>query len=168
MTRGRRPAGICGAALLLAGRMNNFRRSIGEIVQVVKIADSTVRKRLEEFRRSPSEGLTVEDFRKVWLEEEMDSPAFTKGREREEREKLALEEREGEGEGEEGLVEGWGEEEEEATRAKRANTKGKGKAKQKSAKKRKRKRQWGEDSDTGEEDEDEDQLEESEYQPKKA
>ncbi|TFK60672.1 hypothetical protein BDN72DRAFT_828758 [Pluteus cervinus] len=87
MTRGRRPAGICGAALLLAARMNNFRRSTEEIVQVVKIADSTVRKRLEEFRQSPSGNLTVEDFRRVWLEEEMDPPAFTKGREREEQEK---------------------------------------------------------------------------------
>jgi transcription factor IIIB subunit 2 len=44
MTRGRRPAGICGAALFLAARMNNFRRSVEEIVQVVKIADTTLRK----------------------------------------------------------------------------------------------------------------------------
>jgi transcription factor IIIB 90 kDa subunit len=50
MTRGRRPAGICGAALLLAARMNNFRRSVEEIVQVVKIADTTLKKRLDEFK----------------------------------------------------------------------------------------------------------------------
>ena len=31
MTKGRRPAGICGACLLLAARMNNFRRSVAEI-----------------------------------------------------------------------------------------------------------------------------------------
>lgn len=31
MTRGRRPAGICGAAPPLAARMNNFRRSVEEI-----------------------------------------------------------------------------------------------------------------------------------------
>ena len=36
--------------------MNNFRRSVAEVVQVVKIADSTVRKRLEEFRRTGSAG----------------------------------------------------------------------------------------------------------------
>ncbi|KAL4068304.1 hypothetical protein V8B97DRAFT_888451 [Scleroderma yunnanense] len=71
VTKGRRPAGICGAALLLAARMNNFRRSIEEIVQVVKIADTTLKKH----------------FRTVWLDEEMDPPAFTKGKEREERER---------------------------------------------------------------------------------
>lgn len=83
MTRGRRPSGICGAALLLAARMNNFRRSVEEIVQVVKIADSTLRKRVEEFRRTGSAELSVADFRSVWLEEEMDPPAYIKGKERE-------------------------------------------------------------------------------------
>lgn len=92
MTRGRRPAGICGAALLLAARMNNFRRSVEEIVQVVKIADTTLKKRLEEFKATPSGGLTLADFRNVWLEEEMDPPAFTRGREKEEAEKQGDEE----------------------------------------------------------------------------
>ncbi|KAK7036690.1 transcription factor TFIIIB subunit brf1 [Paramarasmius palmivorus] len=87
MTRGRRPAGICGAALLLAARMNNFRRSVEEIVQVVKIADTTLKKRLEEFKGTASAGLTVGDFRSVWLEEEMDPPAYTKGKEKEEAER---------------------------------------------------------------------------------
>ena len=87
MTRGRRPAGICGAALLLAARMNNFRRSVEEIVQVVKIADTTLKKRLEEFKATPSGALTLADFRNVWLEEEMDPPAFIKGKEKEEAEK---------------------------------------------------------------------------------
>jgi transcription factor IIIB subunit 2 len=92
MTKGRRPAGICGAALLLAARMNNFRRSVEEIVQVVKIADSTVRKRLEEFKGTRSGELTVADFRSVWLEEEMDPPAFVKGKEKEKEEAEAAEE----------------------------------------------------------------------------
>jgi transcription factor IIIB subunit 2 len=87
MTKGRRPAGICGAALLLAARMNNFRRSIEEIVQVVKIADTTLKKRLDEFRKTPSGSLTLADFRSVWLDEEMDPPAFMKAREKAEGEK---------------------------------------------------------------------------------
>jgi transcription factor IIIB subunit 2 len=87
VTRGRRPAGICGAALLLAARMNNFRRSVEEIVQVVKIADTTLKKRLDEFKKTPSGALTLADFRTVWLDEEMDPPAFTKGREKEEKER---------------------------------------------------------------------------------
>ncbi|RPD56613.1 BRF1-domain-containing protein [Lentinus tigrinus ALCF2SS1-7] len=91
MTKGRRPAGICGACLLLAARMNNFRRSVAEIVQVVKIADTTLKKRLEEFRKTPSGALTLADFRTVWLEDEMDPPAYTKGKEKEEKERLLLE-----------------------------------------------------------------------------
>ena len=87
MVQGRRPAGICGACLLLAARMNNFRRSVEEIVQVVKIADTTLKKRLDEFKKTPSGKLTLADFRRVWLEEEQDPPAFTKGNEKEEREK---------------------------------------------------------------------------------
>ena len=123
MTRGRRPAGICGAALLLAARMNNFRRSVEEIVQVVKIADTTLRKRLEEFKATPSGALTLADFRNVWLEDEMDPPAFIKGKEREEAERSAVEQ-------------GDGDEEEELRRA-RIN--GKKKAKEKKRKgKRKR------------------------------
>lgn len=80
MVEGRRPAGICGACLLLAARMNHFRRSITEIVQVVKIADVTLRKRLEEFKNTPSGQLTIEDFRSVWLEEENNPPAFSRAR----------------------------------------------------------------------------------------
>jgi len=91
MTKGRRPAGICGAALLLAARMNNFRRSVEEIVQVVKIADTTLKRRLDEFKATPSGGLTLADFRSVWLDDEMDPPAFIKGREREEAERRAAE-----------------------------------------------------------------------------
>lgn len=71
----------------MAARMNNFRRSVEEIVQVVKIADTTLKKRLDEFRRTPSGKLTLADFRRVWLEEEQDPPAFTKGNDKEERER---------------------------------------------------------------------------------
>ncbi|KAG5645973.1 hypothetical protein DXG03_004765 [Asterophora parasitica] len=136
MTRGRRPAGICGAALLLAARMNNFRRSVEEIVQVVKIADTTLKKRLDEFKNTPSGSLTLADFRNVWLEEEMDPPAFTKGKEKEEAERAALEEANMEN-GEEG-------EEEKGAKGK----KGKG---QKKGGKKKRKRKRGEDTDDEEE-----------------
>lgn len=100
MARGRRPAGICGAALLLAARMNNFRRSVQEVVQVVKIADTTLKRRLEEFKKTPSGSLTLEEFRTVWLEEEVDPPAFSKAREKERGE--AEDEGDDEADGEEG------------------------------------------------------------------
>lgn len=77
MNTGRRPAGICGACCLLAARMNNFRRSVEEVVQVVKIADITIKKRLNEFKNTPTGQLSVQDFRSVWLEESVDPPAYS-------------------------------------------------------------------------------------------
>jgi len=76
--------------------MNNFRRSVEEIIQVVKIADTTLKKRLEEFKKTPSGALTLTDFRTVWLEEEMDPPAFIKGKEKERDQQEQSEEGEGE------------------------------------------------------------------------
>ncbi len=87
MQTGRRPSGICGACLILAARMNNFRRSIAEIVQVVKIADVTLKKRLQEFQATKSGSLTVDEFRKVWLQEEDKPPAMLKN-EQKERERI--------------------------------------------------------------------------------
>lgn len=45
ITSGRRPAGICGACLLIAARMNGFRRTTREMIYVVKVADVTIQKR---------------------------------------------------------------------------------------------------------------------------
>lgn len=49
LSSGRRPAGLCGAALFIASRMNNFRRSVREIVYFVKVSDATVKKRYSTF-----------------------------------------------------------------------------------------------------------------------
>ena len=76
MTPGRRPAGICGAALILAARMNNFRRTAREMVYIVKVNENTIFKRLDEFKVLESSGLTVEEFRSIDLERNMDPPAF--------------------------------------------------------------------------------------------
>ncbi|KAF9373969.1 transcription factor TFIIIB subunit brf1 [Podila verticillata] len=79
---GRRPAGVCGACLLIAARMHHYRRSQREIIQVVKIGESTLRKRLDEFAATPSGQLTVSDFRELWLEDAADPPAFAKSKKR--------------------------------------------------------------------------------------
>lgn len=63
MIQGRQPAGLCGACIILAARMNNFRRSVREVVYVVKVADSTVNQRLYEYKQTPSSALTVNQFR---------------------------------------------------------------------------------------------------------
>ncbi len=51
-----------------------------EIVQVVRICDITIRKRLSEFEETKSSTLTAEEFDTIDLEEECDPPAFTRGR----------------------------------------------------------------------------------------
>ena len=77
MTPGRRPAGVCGAALILAARMNNYRRTVQEMVYVVKVNEQTLINRLNEFMATESSGLTVEEFRTIDLERTADPPRFT-------------------------------------------------------------------------------------------
>uniref|UniRef100_A0A672GJY8 Transcription factor IIIB 90 kDa subunit n=1 Tax=Salarias fasciatus TaxID=181472 RepID=A0A672GJY8_SALFA len=79
MHTGRRPSGLCGAALLVAARMHEFRRTLKEIVSVVKVCESTLRKRLTEFEDTPTSQLTIEEFMKVDLDQECDPPCFTAG-----------------------------------------------------------------------------------------
>ncbi|XP_037950896.1 transcription factor IIIB 90 kDa subunit isoform X2 [Teleopsis dalmanni] len=77
---GRRPTGLCGAALLIAGRMHEFNRMPMDIVKIVKIHESTLRKRLVEFSETPSSLLTLEEFMSVDLEAEQDPPSFKAAR----------------------------------------------------------------------------------------
>lgn len=77
MHTGRRPSGLCGAALLVAARMHEFSRTVTQIIKVAKVCDTTIRKRLTEFKATPSSQLTIEEFQNVDLEEEQDPPAFT-------------------------------------------------------------------------------------------
>ncbi|KAI5937012.1 transcription factor IIIB 90 kDa subunit isoform X1 [Manis javanica] len=79
MHTGRRPSGLCGAALLVAARMHDFRRTVKEVISVVKVCESTLRKRLTEFEDTPTSQLTVDEFMKMDLEEECDPPSYTAG-----------------------------------------------------------------------------------------
>ncbi|TMS34812.1 hypothetical protein L596_002329 [Steinernema carpocapsae] len=80
LSTGRRPTGICGAALLLAARCYNFNRSISDIVRVVHISESVVRKRLDEFSRTPSANVTIDEFNSIDLEQSEDPPAYREAR----------------------------------------------------------------------------------------
>jgi len=51
--------GLCGAALLIAARLHNFNRKIDDIVKVVKLHESTLRKRLNEFGATTTAMLTL-------------------------------------------------------------------------------------------------------------
>uniref|UniRef100_A0A665X637 B-related factor 1 n=1 Tax=Echeneis naucrates TaxID=173247 RepID=A0A665X637_ECHNA len=79
MHTGRRPSGLCGAALLVAARMYEFRRTVKEIVSVVKVCETTLRKRLSEFEDTPTSQLTIEEFMKIDLDQECDPPCYTAG-----------------------------------------------------------------------------------------
>ncbi|WYZ35316.1 hypothetical protein EsH8_I_001592 [Colletotrichum jinshuiense] len=59
---GRRPSGICGACLLMAARMHNFRRTVREVVYIVKVTNHTIQERLQEFNVTETSKMTVEDF----------------------------------------------------------------------------------------------------------
>ncbi|CAL8283414.1 unnamed protein product [Lota lota] len=91
MHTGRRPSGLCGAALLVAARMHDFRRTIKEIISVVKVCESTLRKRLTEFEDTPTSHLTVEEFMKVDLAQECDPPSFSAGKTKKKMAELEME-----------------------------------------------------------------------------
>lgn len=91
---GRRPAGICGACILISAKMHNFERSIKQIIYVVRVCEATIKRRLAEFSETPSSKLTVQQFHEVWLEQEADPPSFTLGKKKEAEAKIELKESE--------------------------------------------------------------------------
>ncbi|KAF6022744.1 BRF1 [Bugula neritina] len=80
MAIGRRPSGLCGAALLIASRVHNFCRTIQDIIKIVKVCESTIRKRLNELEETDSGSLTIDQFLTIDLEEEADPPSFIQSR----------------------------------------------------------------------------------------
>jgi len=82
---GRRPAGICAAALLIAARAHGFSRHHQDVTRILRVCGLTVHTRVKEFEKTPSAGLTLEQFHTVEIEHEVDPPAFTKNRIREAR-----------------------------------------------------------------------------------
>ncbi|KAH8854146.1 Transcription factor IIIB 90 kDa subunit [Schistosoma japonicum] len=73
---GRRPSGLAAAALLVAARIHEFNRTEEDVARIARISQSTARKRLEEFGRTPSSALSIEAFFSVDYPEEQDPPAF--------------------------------------------------------------------------------------------
>ncbi|XP_044007338.1 transcription factor IIIB 90 kDa subunit-like isoform X2 [Aphidius gifuensis] len=84
---GRRPSGLCGAALLIAARLHDFNRTPTDIIKIVQVHESTLRKRLIEFGDTPSSALTLDEFFDIELEAEQDPPAFKAARKKD-RERL--------------------------------------------------------------------------------
>lgn len=77
---GRRPAGICAAALLIASRAHGFSKHHQDVTRILKICGLTVRNRVKEFEHTPTAQLTLEQFHTVELQREVDPPAFARNR----------------------------------------------------------------------------------------
>ena len=82
---GRRPAGICAAALLIASRAHGFEREHHDVTKVLKVCGLTVMTRVREFEQTPSANMTLDEFRTNDIQAEVDPPVFTKNRIREAR-----------------------------------------------------------------------------------
>eukprot|EP00698_Gefionella_okellyi_P019776 TRINITY_DN6115_c0_g1_i2.p1 TRINITY_DN6115_c0_g1~~TRINITY_DN6115_c0_g1_i2.p1 ORF type:complete len:467 (-),score=115.94 TRINITY_DN6115_c0_g1_i2:100-1500(-) len=83
IAEGRRPAGVCGACLLIAARLHGYKRTQKEVIKAVRICDVTLRKRLIEFEKTTAATLTPDEFQKA-VEQcslaEADPPSFTRNR----------------------------------------------------------------------------------------
>lgn len=73
---GRRPSGVCAAAVLVSCRINNVSCTIKDIITIAKVCESTIRKRINEFAHTPSGKLTHKEFMDKELEEEEDPPSY--------------------------------------------------------------------------------------------
>ncbi|XP_057767334.1 uncharacterized protein LOC130987715 isoform X2 [Salvia miltiorrhiza] len=64
MQSGRKPSGLCGAALYISALAHGLNCSKSEIIKTVHICEATLTKRLIEFENTESGGLTIEEFEK--------------------------------------------------------------------------------------------------------
>lgn len=89
---GRRPSGICGAALLIAARSQSVTCSLHDVMDVVNIGERTLKQRLYEFSLTPTAQLTYDQVGKLEMSRvECDPPSFQRHREKEVMEMLLLE-----------------------------------------------------------------------------
>ncbi|XP_077232999.1 cyclin/Brf1-like TBP-binding protein isoform X2 [Tasmannia lanceolata] len=62
MQTGRKPSGLCGAALYISALSHGLKYSKTDIVSIVHICEATLTKRLIEFENTESGSLTIEEF----------------------------------------------------------------------------------------------------------
>ena len=62
---GRRPTGLCGAALLIACRCHGLPREASEIAEIVRIGEVTIRRRLYELQQTSTAALTFDQFETI-------------------------------------------------------------------------------------------------------
>lgn len=62
MQTGRKPSGVCGAALYISALSHGFGCTKADVVSIVHICEATLTKRLIEFENTDSGSLTIEEF----------------------------------------------------------------------------------------------------------
>jgi transcription factor IIIB subunit 2 len=77
---GRRPAGICAAALLIAARAHGFTKNHQDVTRILRVCGMTITQRIKDFESTPSANLTLEQFINIDLETEADPPRYTSNR----------------------------------------------------------------------------------------
>lgn len=98
MQTGRKPSGLCGAALYMAALANGFPCSKSDVLRVVHVCEATLTKRLIEFENTESSSLTIDELNAMAKEHENRPIKIPNG----EPTKYIPEEEEEEEEGEEG------------------------------------------------------------------
>eukprot|EP00917_Polyrhabdina_sp_WS-2016_P001980 GHVP01004264.1.p1 GENE.GHVP01004264.1~~GHVP01004264.1.p1 ORF type:complete len:558 (+),score=122.04 GHVP01004264.1:2-1675(+) len=75
---GRRPVGITGASLIIAGKIHGFHRSEKDLSILIKLGKETIKRRLDEFSCTKSAELTPLEFNTMWLDDEKFPPCYKK------------------------------------------------------------------------------------------
>jgi transcription factor IIIB subunit 2 len=76
INHGRRPDGICAAAMLIAARSQGFNTTNGDIAKIFRVSGDTLRKRLQDFKRTPSAFMTIHEFHQQDSNLEFDPPIY--------------------------------------------------------------------------------------------
>ncbi|XP_019428709.1 PREDICTED: transcription factor IIIB 90 kDa subunit-like isoform X2 [Lupinus angustifolius] len=70
MQTGRKPSGLCGAALYMSALAHGFKCSKPDILRIVHVCEATLTKRLVEFENTESASLTIEELNTMAKEHE--------------------------------------------------------------------------------------------------
>ncbi|CAL0322259.1 unnamed protein product [Lupinus luteus] len=70
MQTGRKPSGLCGAAIYIAALAHGFKFSKTDILRIVHVCEATLTKRLIEFENTDSGNLTIEELNEMAKEQE--------------------------------------------------------------------------------------------------
>ncbi|KAJ1404180.1 hypothetical protein SESBI_26777 [Sesbania bispinosa] len=70
MQTGRKPSGLCGAALYMSALAHGFKCSKSDILRIVHVCEATLTKRLVEFENTESASLTIDELNTMAKEHE--------------------------------------------------------------------------------------------------